>query len=258
MAPAYRSFTQDRLTVEYTDRDSGFVEATHQDLAESVRFLTDFFELKEAFPPIRTILVPDRLEFDRCVKEILRIGIDVLSNPWVVAAPQRTDLVVLSPLAWDPGTWCYSPETYGRLLLHEATHIFEEYLSPNVEAAPMWWSEGLGAYLSNQWTEDKDRLRVMEGIQNKTISTLADMEAARKLSDAATKLCFVWGWTLVMFIDQRHGKRMIGRIVRECADGDVFRVLGTSRERLEKEWKEWLPSLYNAFPPFPRPIRGRS
>jgi len=43
-----------------------------------------------------------------------------------------------------------------------------------------------------------------------------------------------------MFIEKTFGKEMIIRIVRECNDGDVFRIIGENFKDFEKRWKEWL------------------
>jgi len=74
-----------------------------------------------------------------------------------MAQPQRTDLVVLSPSAYEQHSiFRYFLDEYRRLLFHEMTHMFEEYLAPAsaMEAVPRWWSEGLAVYLSGQWKYD--------------------------------------------------------------------------------------------------------
>ena len=155
--------------------------------------------------------------------------------------PQRTDLVVLSPRAYEPDAFHHSPAGYKRLLVHEAVHMVEEYLSPNIEALPRWWSEGLATYLSGQWkAEDRERAEVVQGIQAGVIPALAEMRGGAGASDRAVELCYVWGWTVVEFIEVGYGRDMVRRVVEECDDGDVFRILGESAQAFESKWRHWL------------------
>ena len=49
-----------------------------------------------------------------------------------------------------------------------------------------------------------------------------------------------WGWTIVRFIESVYGRDMIVQIVRECADGNVLRMIGGDIGELEVRWKDWL------------------
>jgi hypothetical protein len=234
------SLKQDNIIIEYTPQDREFVEETFDNLSEAVWFLTDYFELDDTFPTIRTILTPNRGEFDRCVKEILKIDIEVPSHPCRIAMPQRTDLVILSPLAYERGINHYSSDSYRRLLFHEAVHIFEEYLSPNIDMVTRWWSEGLAMSLSGHWKDEKTE--VLERIGTGTIPSIKEMEGGSAFADNAVSLCYLWGWTMVKYVECAYGKGMIRRIVKECDDGDIFKMVGEKAQSLEKKWQGWLLS----------------
>ena len=99
--PAYRTISHGRLLIEYTPTDEQFVQETAGTLEEALDFLCDYFGLPTPLTGVRVILTPDRPEFDRCVRDILKVEIEVPSNPWRIAQPQRRDLVVLSPRVWE-------------------------------------------------------------------------------------------------------------------------------------------------------------
>lgn len=224
---------QDNITVEYTLDDKPFVQETLDDSLSAFRFVAKYFGM-ELFPA-RIILVPDRREFDRCVKEVLNVDIEVPSHPRRIGQPQKTDLIVLSPRAWERGINEYTPDSYKKFLFHEIVHIVEEHLSPEIEKVTRWWSEGLAIYLSGQWRSGREIDRIAEGIRKKTIPAIKDMEDD---SSGAVELSYTWGWTIVKYIDNTYGKYMIQKIVKECDDGDIFRMVGESLQEFEKRWKE--------------------
>ena len=133
MLDDYLALGNDRIEVRYIDKDRSFAEETSVMLEEAVDSLTRYFHLKVPFPPVRAILVPTRDEFDRLVVDLLGVEIERPSPPGRMAQPQRTDVIVLSPSAYEQhSTREYSPDEYRRLLFHEVTHMFEEHLAPNM------------------------------------------------------------------------------------------------------------------------------
>ena len=235
MLENYLWFDSNNIKVGFKEKDRKFVKKTFTGLEEAIKFLSVYFYLERKFPSIRVILAPNREEYDFLVKKLLKVNIETPSNPSRIAQPQRTDLVLLTPSAYSTDSiYKYSAKEYKRLLFHEVTHMFEEYLSPNIELTPRWWSEGLAVYLSKQWEyEDEFNGSVLQGCKNKKIPDFKKIEKNVKFS-------YQWGWTIVMFIEKTFGKEMIIRIVRECNDGDVFRIIGENFKDFEKRWKEWL------------------
>ena len=234
---SYLLLGKDNIEVRYIEGDKPFAEETLIALKGALVSLSKYFCLKEPFPKIRAILVPNRNEFDRLVADLLGVEIEIPSNPKRIAQPQKTDLVVLSPSAYEQhSTYKYFPDEYRRLLFHEMTHIFEEYLTPDMETVPRGWGEGLAVYLSGQWKyEDQYRFRqpVLNGIKEKLIPDIKEIQASRELS-------YEWGWTIVMFVENTYGKEVVERIVRGCDKGDVFGIIGDHFKGIEDRWKKWL------------------
>jgi len=235
MLEGYSELGDARIGIRYVEGEGSFAERAFAALDAKLPALTSYFEVSEPFLPIRVVLVPSRDEFDRLVRELLRVEIEVPSHPARIAQPQRTDMVVLSPSAYEKhSAFDYVPAEFDRLLVHEAVHMVEEFLSPDIEASPGWWGEGLAVHLSGQSRyEDGFRKAAVAAVAAKAIPPLG-----RVLTDGA--LAYDWGWTVVQLIERAYGRERIVRIVRECADGDVLAFLDESAETLESRWRTWL------------------
>jgi hypothetical protein len=236
----YAVLRQDGMTLEVVPEDEAFVAVTFAGLLKGAGLLRDYFGLHGRFPSVRTILVPDRGEFDRCVAEVLRIQIEVPSHPARIGLPQGTNLVLLSPRAYVPGTNRYSPEGLERLIGHELTHIIEEHLSPNIEALPRWWSEGLAMHLSGDWRDEF--AHVARETAAGRVPALAEMQDGA-VADVSVRLCYQWGWTVARCIESVHGQPGIRKVVEQCADGDVLATLGEEPTAFERAWRDWLPGF---------------
>ncbi len=253
MLDEYIELRSGNIEVRYAGADHRYAKETLAVLTEAYAFLKEYFHTAELFPtPIRAIMVPTRSEYDRLVVDLLGVDIEVPSNPGRVAQPQQTDIVFLSPSAYrQHSTYSYNADEYRRLVYHELVHVFEEHLSPDIEAVPRWWSEGLAAYLSGQWKhEDQFQFRqpVTEGIRVRRVPGINEIEQD-------VQLCYAWGWTVVMFIDKACGKDTIVRIVKECDNGDVIATLGKDPAAFEQRWQEWLlqeDGRFRSHPPRPR------
>jgi hypothetical protein len=241
----YLILRRDGMTVEYMPEDEGFVAIALDSLRKGVALLADYFGLHGRFPSVRAILVPDRGEFDRCVAEVLRVEIEVPSHPARIALPQGTNLVLLSPRAYEAGRYRYTSEEFERLIGHELTHVVEEFLSPNIEALPRWWSEGLAMHLSGDWLEEGAHVR--EGVVAGRIPAMAEMQDGA-VADVSVRLCYQWGWTVVRYIESAHGQAGIRHVVERCADGDVLATLDEEPATFEREWREWLVGFCSACP----------
>lgn len=233
----YVSRRRNNTLIEYTAKDESFVQETASHLSEAYKVLADYFTLKD-IALLRVIITPDRAEFDQCIREILKIDIEVPSNPGRIGWCQKTDLIVLSPLAWDNKLYTYTPDFYRRFLFHEMTHIVEEYLSKDIEKVTRWWSEGVAVYLSGQWMVDHDlQEKVAEGIEKRSLPSIKEMEGQER---EAVIRAYTWGWTIVKYIECTYGKNMVTKIVKECGDDNIFRVMAVGQKTLEKRWREWV------------------
>ena len=237
MSHVYHSLVDGSIVVEYAEKDLSYAREALDYVSDAILILDGYFDCADQLPPIRTTLVPNRSEFDRCVRDVLGVEIEVPSSPVRIGQPQRNELVLLSPRAYEKEFHTYSPEDFRKLVLHEMTHVVEEHLSPNIEALPRWWSEGLGLFLSQHWKEELTH--VLEAIGLKRIPSIADMQDGA-VTDPSVRLCYRWGWTIVAHIHVVRGRDAVVKVVRECEDGDVFGTLGSQPEALEAEWRRWL------------------
>jgi len=183
MLENYLWFDSKNIKIGFTEKDRESVRETSDGLKEAIKFLSKYFHLEKIFPPIRAILVPNREEYIRLVKEFLKVYTEEASKPYRIAQPQRTDLVLLAPSAYSTDSiYKYSAEEYKRLLFHEMTHMFEEYLTPDMETTPRWWSEGLATYLSEEWKYDDDvRIPVLEALGSNNIPKIEEIQNNVKL-----------------------------------------------------------------------------
>jgi hypothetical protein len=206
-------------------------------LNRAFEFCKQYFSL-ESFPKIRVVFVCNRNEFDRLVRDLLNVEIEVPSNPARIAQTQRLDMVLLSPTAYvQHSTFTFESPSFDRLLFHELIHIVEEYLSPNIEEIPNWWSEGLAIYLSEQWRfDDLFRKPAIDGIRQNKIPYLSEILSDRRLA-------YDWGWTIVSYIELLFGQSMIKEIITHCADGNVIDMVDIDINEFENGWKNYLKTL---------------
>ncbi len=237
MLNGYLKLGNEQIDVRFAKGEREFAEMTFATLAKGLPRLLSYFEISGAFPKVTAVLVPDRDEFDRLVRDLLLVEIEIPSHPARIAQPQRTDLVILSPSAYaEHSTFMYVPDEFRRLLVHELVHMVEEFLSPDIEASPRWWSEGLAVHFSEQARyEDGFRRTALDGIAAGVIPALVEVTA-----DA--RLAYDWGWTIIAFIEAEYGKEMILRIVKECSGGEVLAFIDDQIDMMEQRWRAWLLS----------------
>jgi len=181
MVDSYLKLRKHSIEVRFVEGDKDFAEETLAILEDAIVSLSKYFCLKKTLPPIRAILVPNRSEYERLVINLLGVDIEIPSNPARIAQPQKTDIVFLSPSGYkDHSIYEYNPAEYRRLVFHELTHVFEEYLTPDIETTPNWWSEGLAIYLSGQMYENELREPVLKGIKERHILILKQFNQAEK------------------------------------------------------------------------------
>lgn len=237
MLKDYLQYSGNRAMVYYAAPDRTFAEETATVLDAAARDLTAYFEPGRPLPRVRAILAPDRDAFDELVADVLKIQIERPSDRRRIAQPQRTDMVFLSPSAYAlESAYTYIREDYLRMAHHELVHVFEEHLSPDVEASPLWWGEGLAVYLSGQWRHKSQfgfREPVLEAIQGGRAPSLPEIQ--KDLS-----LAYAFGWTLVRFIEQARGKAAIVHAVKHVDDGNVLAALNEDIDAFGRSWRNWL------------------
>lgn len=234
----YLTITEKNLIICYKNTDAIYVRHTLDSLLKAYSGLKAYFGTNLQIA-VRAILVPSRSEYDRLVVNLLGVDIEIPSNPGRVAQPQKTDILFLSPSAYkNHSLYRYDPAEFSLLVFHELTHVFEEYLSPDIEKTPRWWSEGLAVYLSGHWCyEDQFNFRqsVTDNLSRGCLPRIKDIFSSVELS-------YEWGWTLVMFIESILGKEAIINTVKGCKDGDILQYLNADPQNFELRYKEWILS----------------
>jgi hypothetical protein len=203
-------------------------------VSRAISSLNRYFGLK-GFPNIHVIIAPDRREFDDKVRRFLRVPIKSPTHPGRIGQTQRHRMVLLSPKAYKSDSiYSYRASDFRRLIVHEMTHIYEEHLSPDIENAPRWWSEGLAVYLSRQWRwEDDIRKPWIRALQTKRIPGFSDIERIAKFS-------YTWAWTIIHYLDRVYGCKTIIKGIENCRRGNIFQALGMEPKILERDWRKWL------------------
>ena len=233
----YLRLRRNRTEIYHADADLTFAEDTAHALTEGTRALTTYFEIDEPLSVIRAILAPDREAFDLLVADLLGITIERPSDPRRIAQPQRTDIIFLSPSAYETqSAYDYVPEDFLRMVHHELVHVVQEHLSPGIEESPFWWDEGLAVYLSNQWqhaSQFRFREPGLDSIREGKAPSLSDIQANPSLG-------YEFGWTLVRFIEQLKGTAAIVSVVKRMRNGDVLSALGEDAAMFEAAWQTWL------------------
>ena len=222
------------VSIRYITKDIDYAKAALSSLEQGTHGIMNSLGAEEPLP-VLAVLAPDRGEFDRLVRDLLRVEIEMPSHPARIAQAQRNCMVLLSPRVYhSQSSFTYDPRLFSLMCLHELVHIVEEALSPAIEASPLWWGEGLAVSLSGQWKEDPTFFaEVRRSLSNGTIPPL---ETALSGRDGA----YHWGWTVVRCIEDSFGMDTVSRLVRECADGDVLSLLPVDLHHFSSLWRGWL------------------
>ncbi|EIT86050.1 hypothetical protein A374_07011 [Fictibacillus macauensis ZFHKF-1] len=212
-----------------------YVEETLDGLKKAASKLEAFFGVPTRPVEVMVYLVPTRRWYEQLVVDVLKVNIEVPSRESRIAQMQRKELVLLSPDAYPSHSiYTYEKTEYERLLCHELTHVYHEHFTSNLEMTPRWLEEGLAIYLSNQWRTDVEfRDPVQRAIQTRELPSLEEVENSILLS-------YIWGWTLVRFLDVTYGQDLIKAIVVQGSDQAVYEATRLEKEVFEARWHAWL------------------
>lgn len=203
----------------YLNTDNApFLDLIHQSIAFHNKKLTKFFSSE----PIRiTVIVANsRTEFDQFVTKLLGVPIHTPSNSGRIAQPQRDQLVLLSPKAYETDScYKYKAEEFDRLICHEMVHIFEENLSPDIELNPLWFSEGLAVWFSKQYLLDDDLYtQITEFAKNNTLPAFNDIISGKVSA-------YLWGWSLIETIINLFCEDFLVTLVKEKTGDSIISAL---------------------------------
>jgi len=234
MLEEYSTFQNCHVVVRFKEIDKSHVGMTAQSIKQGIEILSGYFGEK-SFENIQAVIAGDRVEFDNLVINFLGVPIKTPSSPGRLSQPQRFDIVILSPYAYENDSiYKFKPDEYARLMIHELVHVFEEALTPDIETSPLWWSEGLAVYISKQHLFDSDLLiPINNAIKNGDIPTLKEVTCN-------DNLCYLWGWSVVAFIENNFGKETIIKIVKETRNGNILDFVPDSVLLFENNWRVWI------------------
>jgi hypothetical protein len=208
-------------------------------LLESSRDRIETFFGKRFEKPITVEIVPDRKAFNDYVRKRWNLP---GTERWMVALGVADRMLVLSPRVWKTEAVEHDPDDdqHMRLLLaHELVHVYHGQRSPRPDFDGMddlgWFVEGVAVYASGQ-LESAHRNRAAESI------------AAGK---APTCLANAWSGayrygvagSMVQFIDHRHGREMIRKLLSAVSNEEALNLLGTTESRFLADWKAEVPAV---------------
>jgi len=228
------------IRIFFSEVDIEIVEVTASYFRESLADVSSYFDITECFFPVFNIFIlRNRKEYDLFVQKYTKIP----TGSSRIAQPQSIDLYILSPNAYsndapmyyDKDLNSYNIHDYGRTIKHEVVHMIEEMLSPfqALETRPSWFGEGLAVYLSKQYREEDEWMESLIEERELGIPMIKELRG---------KKAYIFGWTLVKYIEEKIGAKGLKRIIEKSKGDDIFIVARLDREQIEREWKEYLVS----------------
>lgn len=241
MSNKYINKQEDNISVYYSIEDETFIKETLTGLKQSYLKLFKYFKLKnEQGFSVNAYLATNRKEYENLVINLLKVDIKVPTRKSVIAQPQGSNLILLTPLAYEVDSiYEYSIEDYQRLLYHEITHMFQEYISPDMENLPRWFTEGMAIYLSMQWKyEDEFKGPVLKSITERNVPTFKEINENIVLS-------YIWGWTLIKYIVDIYGNEEVIKILTNWSNESIFDYIDVNHNIFENNWRDWVLKRVN-------------
>ena len=240
MLENFKNIKEENIEIYYKNEEESIVNKTFSGLKNAYKTLSKYFETNSENFDVKAIIAHNRKEYEDVVLNVLKVNIEIPSRRSRIAQPQGKYLVLLSPNAYEKDSiYSYIEDDYERLIFHEVTHMFEEYLSKDMENSSLWFGEGLAVYLSKQSKyEDEFRHTVCESIQKRNVPTLEEIEGKFEFA-------YEWGWTLIKYIEEVYGKQMINDILRNYDNGKVLEYMKVNKNIFEEQWKKYVLNKNN-------------
>lgn len=128
-----------KMIFELNPREDKFIEDCYK---KAMKELNGFFGIDWVKNTPALIVVANRKSFDMILK--------MKTEEWHTAESRAGRIFLLSPKSYkEESCHPYSKEKYFSMIKHELCHQFQDVLS-NYNYKPLWLSEGLATYLSNQ------------------------------------------------------------------------------------------------------------
>ena len=226
-----------KARVIYPENENILAKQTYENFAQGINKTLEFFDLDINLPLFNIFIIPSRKEYDSFVSHLTATPTDKSR----VGQPQLEDLYLLSPNAYPTDAdkfylnknGSYDKDIYNRIVVHEAVHMIEEFISPkdSMEVRPSWWSEGLAVLVSEQYKLDSDIVKRLEkDLISGQIPKIKDLDGAN---------AYIWGWSVIRFIIENLGTDKITYIMKETCDADIFKYLQTTEIEFEKKWRKF-------------------
>jgi hypothetical protein len=184
---------------------------------------------------------PNRHSLDSAWQSDWKIA-DFKSECWMVASGIAAKLDIVSPKRWEKEA-CehnyFQTEKTQQLITHELIHVFHGQLNASPDFSDVdgldWFVEGLATYASGQC----DSLRIAQ-----VRGAIADGKIPNSLDDFWTgKLKYGLAGSVVMFIDERYGRKILIDLLPFNKKTDLLAALKISESELIREWKTYISSL---------------
>ncbi len=147
------------------------------------------------------------------------------------------------------------PESEGDLgsvkatVVHEYTHAVVHELSGG--RVPHWFNEGLAEYQEAKFSKISKPVRSLkQALDADQVLPWNQIESLfRGRSIDQVRLGYNQSHSVVAYLDQRYGFWHIPRLLKQMAQGASFeealkQEFKSTAERLEKDWKRWLPRFF--------------
>lgn len=204
-------------------------------LAEGTSTVEAFFGAPYPEPVVATV-VPDRAAFDFVLREAWGVPETAC---WMVATGVADFLVLLSPRAWKAEACEHDPTDGGHLsdiVTHELAHVYHGQRNPTRDFTGAegigWFLEGVAVLVAGQL--DRDRL-------SDPAEALENGGAPTRLEDAwSGRYRYGVSGSLVRYIDERHGRDVLRRLLAVTSEEALLAELGTTEKAPLAAWREWV------------------
>ncbi len=224
----------------FCDMDANAVDETYKYALNGIRKGLRFFLLPPAFPLINIFIAPDRKEYDKLVSHLTKIP----TGKGRLGQPQGQDLYLISPNAWPtdvhpdylgPDGAC-DKMVYRQFLEHEIVHMIEEYSSPKnaMKIRPQWWGDGIAVYATGQYGDRINREEIKKDLAADKLPQIIGLKGRE---------AYVWGWSLVRYIEKYFGREILKKIMLESCTEDILGFLKLRKNKFELEWRAAIPRL---------------
>lgn len=220
------------MTISATDVDRDTVTALKPHLEAGRQRVEQFFG--KPFPKSFTVEVhPHRAAFDEYFQKRWKLP---KTQAWMVASGVADRLTILSPRVWKSQAAEHNPADSDHvrdLLAHELVHVYHGQHNPKPDFDGMdemgWFVEGLAVHVSGQ-LERAHRHAARDAVKaGKAPTRLADAWSGRYRYGVSG--------SMVAFIEQRHGRAMLVKLLPAVTTTEALRLLNTSEAQFLADWK---------------------